>query len=257
MPDIAIEHPVLILVVVFVVLFVTTWAGVLTAELLRPVKDEERQDLTLVIHGSLLLLTLVISFTYYFAMTKHDERKNCEIAEADAIATEHFRAGLLPSEAATPLREMILRYLDKRILFYTLLDDRQLEMNEMETQNLRAEMWQAANDSTKLESTSTVIPLVVDGMNGVLTSRRNTEASWKRRIPPAGWSLMILIAMYTCLLTGYGVHKKGILLYTLLPFLVAIAFFLMGDMDNPRHGIVYVSPDNLIDLSHFLHSHPL
>jgi hypothetical protein len=257
MPDIAIEHPVLIFVVVFVVLFVTTRTGVLIAELLRPVKDEERKDLTLVINGSLLLLTLFISFTYYFAMTKHDDRKNCEIAEADALATEHFRAKLLSSEAATPLRELILRYLDKRILFYTLRDDRQLEVNEIETKNLRAEMWQAVNDSAKSESTSNVIALVVDGMNAVLTSRRNTEASWKRRIPPAGWSLMILIAMYTCLLTGYGVHKKGVLLYTLLPLLVAIAFFLMGDMDNPRHGIVYVSPDNLIDLSHFLRSQPL
>ena len=226
MPTIAIEHPLLIFVIVFVVLFVTTRAGVLIAEFLRPVRNEERQDLTLVIHGSLLLLTLVTSLTYYFAMTKHDERKNCEIAEADAIATEHFRAGLLPVEDATPLRKLLMQYLDQRILFYTLRDDRQLEANEIETQKLRADLWQAVNVSAKADSTSNVVGLVVDGMNGVLSSRRNTEAAWLRRIPPAGWSLMILIAMYTCLLTGYGVHKKGVLLYTLLPFLVAIAFYL-------------------------------
>jgi hypothetical protein len=241
MPTIVLDRPVLIFVAVFVVLFVTTRAGALIAELLWPVKDDERPNLNLVVNGSLALLTLVTSLTYYFAMTKHDQRRDCEIGEADAIATAYFRAGLLPAEEATSLRQLIFRYLDQRISFYSLREAHQLEANEIETQKLRTEMWVAVENPANSDARSNTVGLVVDGMNAMLNSQRDTTAAWKRRIPAAGWSLMNLIAMYTCLLTGYAAHKRGVLLYTLLPFLVALAFYLMGDMDNPRNGIILVT----------------
>lgn len=208
MPPIAVDHPLLIPVYVYLVLFMTTRFGVFIAELLWPVKDEERPDLTTVINGSLVLLTLLTSLTYYFALTKHDERKECEIAEANAIAKEYFRAGLLPAEGARPLRELIVSYLDQRIAFYTLIDTRQLEENEIETDKLRIEMWQEVESFAKWQSTSSVVAPVVDGMNDVLNTRNSTAAAWKRHVSTPGWSLIILIAMYTCFLTGYGVHKK-------------------------------------------------
>jgi hypothetical protein len=251
-PLITLDHPFLIFVIVFVALFITTRAGVLIADVLWPVKDEERPDVRLVINGSLLLLTLVISLTYFFGISKHDDRKTCEIAEADAIAKEHFRAGLLPDEVGTPLRELILKYLNQRILFYTLSDAHQVEENELETQKLRVALWQAVQDSAKTDPKSSLTALVVDGMNDVLNTRRNTAAAWASRMPSDAWSLIGLIAMYSCLLTGYGGNKKGALLYTLLPLLVAIGFLLLSDVDNPRHGILVVQPDNLVDLSHFL-----
>ena len=46
--------------------------------------------------------------------------------------------------------------------------------------------------------------------------------------------------------------KKGGL-FTVLPFLLAVAFFLIADIDSPRRGVIRVRPQNLISLSESLH----
>jgi hypothetical protein len=38
-----------------------------------------------------------------------------------------------------------------------------------------------------------------------------------------------------------------------LPFVVAVAFFLIADIDSPRRGVIHVLPQNLKSLSQSLH----
>jgi hypothetical protein len=38
-----------------------------------------------------------------------------------------------------------------------------------------------------------------------------------------------------------------------LPFVVAVAFFLIADIDSPRRGVIRVLPQNLLSLSQSLH----
>jgi hypothetical protein len=37
-----------------------------------------------------------------------------------------------------------------------------------------------------------------------------------------------------------------------LPFVIAVAFFLISDIDSPRRGVIRVLPQNLISLSQSL-----
>jgi hypothetical protein len=58
-------------------------------------------------------------------------------------------------------------------------------------------------------------------------------------------------------LMGYGMHRaetKNILLL-LLPIVLSISFFLIGDIDSPRGGVIRVHPQNLEALSHTLRAH--
>ena len=52
------------------------------------------------------------------AVTRYDQRKNYEEAEANAIGTEYVRADLLPAEHAARARGLLRKYLDRRIAFY-------------------------------------------------------------------------------------------------------------------------------------------
>jgi hypothetical protein len=90
--------------------------------------------------------------------------------------------------------------------------------------------------------------LVVSGMNDVLNAQGYTQAAWWNRIPAAAWGLMLLIAISSNALQGYGEHR--ISPFTLvLALIVSIAFFLIADIDSPRHGVIRVSPHNLITLA--------
>ena len=70
------------------------------------------------------------------AISRYDQRKNYEEAEANAIDTEYTRADLLPAANAAMLRESLSKYVDLRIAFYQVRDSRQLSQIDRETGKL-------------------------------------------------------------------------------------------------------------------------
>jgi hypothetical protein len=53
-------------------------------------------------------------------------------------------------------------------------------------------------------------------------------------------------------LFGYGARRSGRYLFLVLPFAIAVSFFLIADVDSPRRGLVSVYPQNLLSLSQTL-----
>jgi len=218
----------------------------------RPMPDDEKDDFALVINASLTLLALIIGFTFSMAVSRYDQRKDYEEEEANAIGTEYVRCDLLPDPDGAKIRELLIRYLDQRVLFYTTHDSRQLEQVDRETARLQTEMWSAVK-SAAAEHPTPPVTLAVWGMNDVLNRQGYTQAAWWKRIPVAAWSLMVFIAICCSVLVGYSALRKEGFLFTILPFLVSVAFFLIAEIDSPRTGVIRVLPQNLISLSRSLH----
>jgi hypothetical protein len=216
------------------------------------VQDDERDDLSIVINASLTLLALIIGFSFSMAVSRYDQRKNYEEEEANAIGTEYVRADLLPTADAAKVRQLLEQYLDQRLLFYTIRNPRQLGQVDGETAKLQTEMWSTVQVAATARPTPPVA-FAVSGMNDVLNTQGYTQASWWNRLPVGAWSLMVLLAICCSLLLGYSAHRRVSLLFTVLPLVVAIAFFLIADIDSPRRGVIRVHPQNLISFAHSLH----
>jgi hypothetical protein len=94
----------------------------------RQLKEEKdvHQDLDIIVSATLTLLGLIIGFSFSMAISRYDQRKNYEEAEANAIGTEYLRADLLPSADRSNVRALLRNYLDQRILFYETRDDNAL-----------------------------------------------------------------------------------------------------------------------------------
>ncbi len=69
-----------------------------------------------------------------------DQRKNFEEEEANAIGTQYVRADLLSGTAAARVRGMLKRYVEKRILFYTLRDAQALADATATSAKMQSEM---------------------------------------------------------------------------------------------------------------------
>ncbi len=243
--------PVVVFVLSFIVLGLSVQVGAFFARKVRPVNEDEREDLGLVVSASLTMLALIIGFTFSMAVGRYDQRKNYEEEEANAIGTEYVRADLLPAADAATVRQLLTQYLDQRMLFYTTRDLQKLDAVNSETATLQNKMWATVQDVAKRQPTP-VVALAVAGMNDVLNRQGYTQAAWWNRIPTGAWSLMVALAICCSLLIGYSAHK-GHRLFTVLPFLLSIAFFLISDIDSPRRGVIRVIPQNLISLSQSLH----
>jgi hypothetical protein len=239
--------------IVFIASLIAQWLAAYAGDFLRgqrrPVRQDEREDLDIVEAAILTLLALIIGFSFSMAVTRYDQRKNYEEAEANAIGTEYVRADLLPAADAVSVRELLRRYLDQRIASYLSREEREIGQTDTESAKLQTALWSAILPAANARPTP-VTALAVAGMNDVLNSQSRTQAAWWNRIPVAAWSLMGLIAIASNSLLGYGERRKGALLLLVLPVIVSISFLLIADIDSPRGGIIRVLPHSLIALSH-------
>ena len=88
-------------------------------------------------------------------------------------------------------------------------------------------------------------------MNDVINSQGYTQAAWWNRIPGGG-------------LGAHGTDRGAVQPHArlhdrqatnpapssvILPLVTAIAFFLIADIDSPRHGLIHIVPQNLLALA--------
>jgi hypothetical protein len=244
------DFPLIVFVASFVVLCLAAFFGDFVRKRRRPLLEAEREDLGVVQGAAVTLLSLLIGFSFSMAISRYEQRKSFEEAEANAIGTEYIRADLLPAADATKVRELLVRYLDQRVLFYTTHDGQLLGTINANTAQLQDELWANVEACARSQPTPMMV-VAVSGMNDVLNSQGYTQAAWWNRIPLEAWVLLEAIALGCNLLIGYGTHRTS-LLFVVLPLAVSVSFFLIADIDSPRGGVIRVQPQNLLSLSRSL-----
>jgi hypothetical protein len=245
----ATDYPSLVFVLSFIGLSISAWIGASFLRRRRRLEDEMREDFSVIQAATLTLLGLIIGFSFSMAMNRYDQRKNYEAEEANAIGTEYARADLLPAADAAKVHELLRKYLDQRILFYTAINEQQIPQINDHTAQLQSELWSVVLAQASAQPTPP-IALAVSGMNDVLNSQGYTQAAWWNRIPIAAWVLMAVIAIFCNVLIGYSSRnvKAERMMLLILPLVVTLAFFLIADIDSPRNGVIRVHPHNLESL---------
>jgi len=254
--NIQLRYPLLVFVLSFFMLWLSAGIGSFLSRRWRKPEETAHEDLAVILGATLTLLGLIIGFSFSMAVSRYDQRKDLEAAEANVIGTEYVRAGLLPAADGTRVRALLSKYVEQRILFYTTRDSQQLAQINADTAQLQTELWSTVEASARVQPTP-VVALAVSGMNDVLDSQGYTQAAWWNRIPIAAWGMMLAIGIGCNLLIGYSARnfKMKSLLSLVLPLVVAIAFFLIADIDSPRRGVIRVMPQNMISLQESLRAH--
>jgi hypothetical protein len=250
------KHPLVVLALSFSLMWLSARIGLYFHERRRDLDEGALADLDLIVTATLTLLGLIIGFTFSMAISRYDQRKTYEEAEANAIGTEYLRIGLLPSADRANLRPLLRDYLAQRISFYETREESALRQIDAETAKLQDKLWSSIEAPAVAQPTP-IFALVVSGMNDMLNSEGYTQAAWWNRIPPGAWFLMIAVAISANLLIGYASHSTSMRMLRLLvlPFVLCIAFYAIADIDSPRWGIIRVRPQNLISLANSLDQH--
>jgi hypothetical protein len=242
------NYPLVIFVVTFLVLWLAAWAGNLTNQRRALVDDAIRDDFGVVQAATLTMLGLIIGFSFSMATGRYDLRKNYEEAEANAIGTEYVRADLLlPAEEGPRVKALLREYTAQRLRFYTAKPWDDIDQIRGNTAKLQDELWKSVSATANAQPTVSR-SLAVAGMNDVLNSEGYTQAAWWNRIPTGAWGLMAALALFCNWMVGFGAKRYEPRLLTVLPLVVAVAFFLIADIDSPRGGVIRVAPQNLLRL---------
>src|SRR3954470_19625759 len=127
------DRPLAALIASLAMQWLAAYAGDLARKIARPLKIEDRADFDIIQTASLTLLGLIIGFSFSMAVSRYDQRKNYEEAEANAIGTEYVRADLLSAGERSKVRELLKKYIDQRVLFYTTRNKQKLVKIDADT----------------------------------------------------------------------------------------------------------------------------
>jgi hypothetical protein len=244
------NSPIYVFGLALTVLWLAAWTGAyIRKRRKQSVEAADRQDFSVIEGATLTLLGLIIGFSFSMAISRYDQRKSCEEAEANAIGTEYVRADLLPAADAARVHTLLRDYVNQRILFYNTRDKDKLRQINADTAQLQTNLWSAVRGPA-LAQPNPLASLILSGMNDVLNSQGYTQAAWWNRIPTAAWALMAAIGICCNLLIGYGSRRieSRPILFVVTPLVVSISFFLIADIDSPRGGVIRVTPQNLVSL---------
>ena len=112
------DYPLVVFVLSFIALWLSARIGSSVLRRRLALEEDLREDFGVVLAATLTLLGLIIGFSFSMAVSRYDQRKNYEEAEANAIGTEYVRADLLPAADGANVRALLRSYLDQRVLFY-------------------------------------------------------------------------------------------------------------------------------------------
>ena len=243
-----VDFPLLVLGLSFGILALSVKMGDFIRKRSGASQEKPRDDLGVVLAGTLTLLGLIIGFSFSMATSRYELRKSCEQIEANAIATEWIRSDLLPAVNAPKLRELLKMYLDKRLLFYTVRNRQQLRSISFETSQLQNDLWSVVR-SGFASAPPPVQGMLISGLNDVMNSEASTQAAFDNRVPLLTWLLIVVIASGCSFLIGLRAHRTDWLVFLVIPIAVSISLFLIADLDSPREGAIRNGPKNLIRLT--------
>jgi hypothetical protein len=195
--------------------------------------------------GLNLLLSLLIGFTLPMAQPHYDHRKELIIDEANAIATVHLRAEMLPEPFRGKILGELREYLNSRTDFAKEdMDEAALRACLARSKQLQNEMQQQAVAFVE-QSPNSVTAIFVQALNqlGDLTEKR--LAAEENRIPTAIWLMVVLIAVLASLVTGYSMRRRVLVEMIVLPLTVAIVMTLVAELDSPRTGAIRVGQQSM------------
>lgn len=235
------------LLVIFVLLGLAAWAGKALSRRHARMSPAQDDDIKIVLGATLSLFGLLLGFLLSFAISGYNARVSAEENEAIAVANAFQRTSLLPSSSAQEQAKALLdQYLQARIQFYKAADDTERAASRVHAIQLQTKMWQSVSDMAK-QAPNPVSMSLVEACNQLYITQQQTMASWRSQIPLAAWLILVVFGACSNFLIGYHMHgsNRGLVWLLVVPFVTALALFMISEIDVPGKGVIHVTSQNL------------
>jgi hypothetical protein len=204
------------------------------------------RDPSFLVQGSAFtVLALLLGFSFSLALGRYDARRSAMLREANAINIAFLRAQLLDAKTALAQRRDLDAYIDERLAYaQSDTDPSQRRIADAKSIQLQRDMWGLATRAAQRDPRSTMVPLFVASLNDVVSLSREEAAILNAHIPDVVVFWLLIIAMISSVMLGYGFGREGtraLIFKAIFAAMVALVFGLVLDLDRPQRGLIRVS----------------
>ena len=241
------RQPLLLLLCIGVVLFLSTFVGYRLAIITGINEDSHRHEhIAGLREGLFVLLGLLLGFTVAMVLPRFDQRGDLEMEEADSISAAWLQAQVLPEPQRGKSLQLLREYVAVRRQFSgtTLGDRTALHANTERTVVLQQQLWQQFLEVEKQNQTAVVAAYerTLSEMIGVPEKRL---AAFENRVPGEVWIIILVVAAFQSFITGYSMKRKVWLSLTVTPIVIAVVIALIADLDDPHSGVIRVEQNSM------------
>lgn len=208
--------------------------------------DGEEKTEYFLVSGTMLLLGLLLAFTFNLALERYEERRLLVIDEANAIGTAYLRAQILDEPHRTRLGQLLITYTENRIILGHAKRDRGSLLAKSD--QILTRLWaavKAGNDSAKAKGMSTVYYWAFNDVHNLDTERKSARLA---RIPEPVLLAVFIVSVLTAIVIGsviYGRPQR--MRAAVFLILLTVSLCLIIDLNRPAAGLI-VEPQEPLEL---------
>jgi hypothetical protein len=197
------------------------------------------------------LLALLIGFTFAWALSRFETRRDAVLNEANAIGTTALRARLLPEPHRAETLKLLREYVKVRLdVTQRPGSPAELAAAIQRSEALQELLWQQARAMAGKDNAMVPTGLFIQTLNEMIDNHAKRLAALRNRVPNIVLLALIGLSAITCGFAGYasGLEARR----TRLPvyvtgLLVSFVILLIFDLDRPSTGFIDVSQQPMID----------
>lgn len=214
--------------------------------------DRDKAHVSALQATALLLLALLLGFTFSMAVSRYDARKALLVEEANAIGTSFLRVQFLSEPERGEALSLLREYVDRRLEFYNAgIDPARLAAARTSAQEIEQRLWAVTVGAATQETQSVPAGLFILSLNEMLDDNERRFAAMENHVPEAVLHLLLLVSTVSLGFLAYGCglsRRRHFVMNTIFAVLIALVITVILDIDRPRRGLVRVSQDSMIRL---------
>ncbi len=240
----------MLVLVVFVVVFGCTVAGIALGRYLRERGESIREPLGVVQAALIGFVALILAFGLTMAVGRYDARRAAVVDEANVIGTTYLRAQTLVEPMRSESMRLLKKYTDSRIaLSYSVPDTAAFRRTSAAGQVLQRKLWTLASEALTLSPQSSAPRLYVETLNEMIDAQSTRLATLENRIPDAVLYLQVGVSALAFGVLGLYLALLG---RAVLPplvgaIMVAVMLLVIFDLDRPHRGFIDVPATALVN----------
>jgi hypothetical protein len=214
--------------------------------------DDVRNHVGALQAATLLLLALLLGFTFAMAVSRFDTRKALVVEEANAIGTTLLRARFLPESQRREVAELLEEYVSVRLAFYQAgIDPQRLQAASDAAARLDTRLWAVAVAVAARAERSVPVGLFIQSLNDLIDDNEKRRVALENHVPE---SVILLLFIVSCVALGFVAYGCGLtgrrhfVMNAIFAMLIAMVITVIMDIDRPRRGLVTVSQDSMVRL---------
>ena len=216
----------------------------------RQRKSEEEKEAAVggMVGATLGLFAFMLAFTFGFASSRYQERRQVVLSEANTIGTTYLRTSVIPEPMRSDARRVLREYVDTRL---EGVQPGKFDQAMAKSEELQRTLWSIGVAAVEKERTP-LTSLFIQSVNQVIElHEQRIMASVRSRVPPVMWIVLYLLAILTMLMMGYQTGlsgKRRSLAVVALIIAFSSVLLLIADLDRPGEGMLSTSQEAMMDV---------